>query len=110
MKTTCNIWKKTIALLLCSSMLCSLATGCGKNENLKPESTAVNSGDDSASITTSESEDGQLDDGSLLVENDESLVAFEEGWNLARDYMSLTNSLKSGSDPSSMNRGNYISM
>lgn len=106
MKTTCNIWKKTIALLLCSSMLCSLATGCGKNENLKPESTAVNSGDDSASITTSESEDGQLDEGSLLVENDESLVAFEEGWNLARDYMSLTNSLKS--DPDS--KGEYNSI
>ena len=99
MKTTCNIWKKAIALFLCGTMLCSLVAGCGKNDNPKPESAEVSNEDINVSNTDSPDTDAQSDAESQHAEKDEQLLAFEDGWNVARDYMGLTSSLKA--DPNS---------
>ena len=106
MKTSCCLWKKALALFLCGSMLCSPVVGCGKNNSAKPENTNDEVADISIPDTNVSDANIPSDSANQLTEKDEQLSAFEDGWNLAREYMSSKNSLKS--DPDSKDEYNAI--
>lgn len=86
-------WQKAIALFLCSSIFCSMIIGCGKSDT-------VNSGNSESVIEQSTVSDNDKHDKneSVATETDDQKDAFEEGWNLARDYMAKSKALKSDAD------------
>ena len=92
-KSEYSWWRKAIALILCSSILCSMLSGCGKSDT-------VNNGNPESAIEQSPVSDMDKQDEkeSVVAETDAQKEAFEEGWNLARDYIAGSRALKSDAD------------